>query len=167
MPRGAHKLGRMTDYVVGPGGTAPPEVTDIDMHAMILGAEPLLVLATRYALTHIGPYGQLISGDGISDRMRDLGAQPMTHLDFPGGPTPGWHAVRTTRPDHLLVTGPGGLTIYDGTLGSNDQWTQMARTVAAAPGLVLIVVSAADQDGILDAISTGRATWLRVPTQLS
>lgn len=160
-------LGGMTDYVVGPGGTAPPEVEQVDMHAMILGAEPLLVLATRFALTQIGPYGQLITSDGISDRMRELGAQQLSGLDFPGGPTPGWQAVRTTRPDHLRVTGPGGLTIYDGTLGINDQWTQMARERAAAPGLVLIAVAAGDQNGILEAISAGRATWLRVPTQLT
>lgn len=138
------------------------------MHAMILGTEPLLVLAARYSLTQIGAFGELITSDGLSTRMQALGAQPLTGLDFPGGPTPGWQAIRTTRPDHLRVTGPGGLTIYDGTLGSNDQWTQLARAAAKGRGLVLIAVSAADQNGIRDAISTGRgATWLRVPTQLT
>lgn len=160
-------LGGMTDYVVGPGGTAPPEVDSADMHAMVLGAEPLLVLATRYAITQIGPYGQLITNDGLSTQMQALGAEPLTDLSFRADATPGWQAVRTTRPDHLRVTAPGGLTIYDGTLGINDEWTRLARSTAAARGLVLIAVAAADQNGILDAISAGRGTWVRVPTQLT
>lgn len=152
--------------MVGPGGAAPPEITDSTLFAAFLG-EPVLILAARFQASLVGRDGELLADDAFARILRHHGAHPLVALDladpFPGEVDLEW--VTTLLPGEGLVriVGPDSLgPIYDGTLDLDaDDWY---RELDAGPdnGLVVIIGTAAgDPDAALEMIASGRASWIR------
>ncbi|MEV6064902.1 hypothetical protein AB0L62_33295 [Nocardia asteroides] len=152
----------MTDFVVGPSGTLPDAASSMDAHALLLGQLPLLVLAARFRASQIDHDGHLVAADALTSGVLARGGQRLTHLDFAGPITPGWRTVLTLRPDGLVVTDPDGELVYDGTLGPVDAWVTPVRTAAAGGhGMPVVICSAAGPNDVLEAMASGRATWVR------
>ncbi|MDO3651156.1 hypothetical protein [Nocardia mangyaensis] len=157
----------MTDYVVGPGGTLPADTASIDAHAMLLGGLPLLVLATRFRVTQIGPYGELVAEDAAVTMACNQGARMVAGLDFSAPElTAGWH-VTLAQTGQLIVTAPDGMTVYDGTLAAVDTWVAPVRQAATAgTGLPVAICSAGTGEDALERIATDRAAWVRATIEL-
>ena len=149
--------------MVGPGGTPPTDIDSIDAHAMVIGREPLLVLAARYRATQIGPLGELVAEDGVVAAARALGARPVESFVFAAGElTPGWHVRLTTVPGLLRVTAPDRSVVYDGTLAPGEVWLDPVRQDDNdGTGLPVVICSAGTADDALERIATGRAVWVR------
>lgn len=153
---------RVTDFVVGPGGTLPDVARSMDAHALLLGQLPLLVLAARFRATQIDRGGHLVAADVLDVGVLARGGRRLQSLDFAEPITPGWRTVLTIRPDALAVTDPDGELVYEGTLGPADVWVDPVRAAAGAGhGLPVVICTAAGPDDVLEAMASGRATWVR------
>lgn len=160
--RWAPTLGGVTDYVVGPGGTAPEAASSMDAHALLINDLPLLVLAARYRATQIGVQGELLTADALDATVLDNGGRRLVDLDFAAPIAPGWRVELTAAPDRLIVTAPGGSIAYDGTLGPNAAWLAPVRAAAAGGhGLPVVICSAGSPDDVLEAMASGRSAWVR------
>ncbi|WP_280488839.1 hypothetical protein [Nocardia farcinica] len=155
-------------FVVGPGGTAPPEIEEADLLAAIIGDDPVLILLPRFKITQVDQTGRLLTGDAFEAAMHANGARRLSTLDFRAGPIPGWLVAIDAVAGRVQITGPGTVgTVYDGELVFQDLWHQRVVAAASHQGLVLITgSSAATPEAALDMIAAGRASWVRAAVEL-
>ncbi|MFC8047963.1 hypothetical protein [Nocardia sp. NPDC057353] len=154
-------------FMVGPGGTAPPEITDSTLFAAFLG-EPVLILAVRFQASLLGRDGELHADDAFARALRHHGAHPLTTLDladpFPGEVDLEWGTTFLPEQGLVRIVGPDPLgPIYNGTLDLDaDDWHRELDARPPERGLVVITGTAAgDPDAALEMIASGRASWIR------
>lgn len=156
--------------MIGPGGTAPPSVEDVDLLAATIVAEPVLILLPRTAVTQIGEDGTLVADDVFENALCAHGARPVTDTAFSSPPLPNWLVSIDTATAAVRITGPSDLgDLYVGSLpGVNSAWLgQVADNQQCGRGIVLITGFAAPtSDAALAMIAAGRASWVRARVEL-
>ncbi|MFR9753750.1 hypothetical protein ACL02S_22315 [Nocardia sp. 004] len=156
---------RTPDYVIGPGGTVPPDIEDADLLAATIAAEPVLILLPHAVATQIGDDGTLLAEDVFEAAIRAHGAQPLTDLKFLSPPRPEWLITIDAAAAAVRITGPGVLCeVYTGSLPPvGTAWLdRVAEKQRHGHGIVLITGFATPTTA-LDMIAAGRASWVRTP----
>lgn len=150
-------------------GPTAPGIEDAETFAVIFDNEPAVIVLARHRATLIAADGALVAEDALTEAVRAHGARPMIDLAFDAAPARGWQAHLDTDAARLHIATPAHQALYQGTLHADPRWHQLiAANAAEGRGLVVITGSApANHDAALDMIEQGRASWIRIPLEIS
>lgn len=152
---------RITRPIDPDGVSREPMVVRLRAQSAHLSGEPVIIMIQPTTVSYIDDDGTLLAADTIAFTVQQYGARQLKlPADFSASPAAGWTARLRYTDDDLLIGYPDGTVFYDGTMPTAPRW----RTdMAGRPSVVLITGPAADLSQLEPVVTSGRASWVRIP----